>query len=376
MMREMAKCFWKCNECDAKTSDLKSVLNTIKEEISTIKKGQEDQLVERERVLEGLKVVESVAKKVEHIDSVQAEHTEKLEVQEEAIKKNAERIEEGTKRTQAMEERLDKLDSEALNIRQTNAVVREIREIEKREKNLVFCNIPEAPQEEAEERKRHDEVKVGEILKELKVEAVKPTRVLRVGVKGRYPRKVLAVFQTTEECERILKQGEEIKLDNDIFLARDRTYNQRQEARLYRMEKEREERGESGPQRGRGRGRGNGRGPGRPRGRGGMGSVRGRGTRGNGSESQSRKRRNSDDEVKKRSEEEAKRRRTTGLEPGGGPSGGQGNQTEGGEGAQQEARARDVATSPPLLQQTGGRPGTPVPASKGPLSAAEGQHDF
>ena len=70
---------------------------------------------------------------------------------------------------------------------------------------------------------------------------VKPTKVIRVGQKGRYPRKALAIFTLVEDCERILEKAESVKLANDVFIMRDRTYNQREEARLFRLEREREE---------------------------------------------------------------------------------------------------------------------------------------
>ena len=113
-----------------------------------------------------------------------------------------------------------------------------------------------------------------------------------MGMKGRYPRKVLVVLQSVKECEDVLKKGQMTELANDVFLSRDRTFNQRQEARLFRAEKEKEEREGSGATRGRGRGRG----PGRPRGGGGRGrgSVRGRGA--GQIRSESRKRKNSGEE--------------------------------------------------------------------------------
>ena len=249
------------------------------------------------RVLEGLKVVESVANRIEAVETVQAAHTEKLIAQEADIQKNTMEIVAEKMKVAAVEERLNQIDNDALNIRQTNAVVREIREIEKREKNVVIGNVPEPTGESADERKKEDEIRVNDILRELKSEQTKPVNVIRVGIKGRYPRKILVILQTVEDCERILKSGEATKLAGDVFITRDRTFNQRQEARLFRMEKEKEER--EGTVSHRGRSRGIARGPGRPRGR---GAVRGRGSRAVGSES--RKRRNS------ATEDESKRRRT------------------------------------------------------------------
>ena len=135
----------------------------------------------------------------------------------------------------------------------------------------------------------------------MKADEIKPQKVIRVGVKGRYPRKVLVVLQSVKECETVLKKGEMTQLSNDVFLSRDRTFNQRQEARLFRAEKEKEERESGGATRGRGRGRG----PGRPRvgGGRGRGSVRGRGAQSTAQSTDSRKRRCSDEEA------EAKRRK-------------------------------------------------------------------
>ena len=113
-------------------------------------------------------------------------------------------------------------------------------------KRIIFGNIPEPTQSEAEERKKHDEERVDKLLKELGAEQLKPTKVIRVGQKGRYPRKALAIFSSVAECEKVLEKAEQVTLSNDIFIMRDRTYNQREEARLFRLEKEREEKMENG----------------------------------------------------------------------------------------------------------------------------------
>ena len=288
-------------------------MESIRSIRSEMKKSQIDQEKEREKVLDGLKVMETVAIKIDKIEKVQDEHEERLNDHSAKIQKGAENLVMEKERITAVEERMDKIDADALNVRQTNAVVREIREIEKREKNIIFCNVPESEDESAEERKKKDEAKITEILGEMKAEEVKPQKVLRVGVRGRYPRKVLVILQSVKECETVLKKGEMTKLSNDVFLSRDRTFNQRQEARLFRAEKEREEREGGGAARGRGRGRGTG--PGRPRGVGGRGrgSVRGRGAQSTAQSADSRKRRNSDEEggVKRQRREEMGRNTST-----------------------------------------------------------------
>ena len=253
--------------------------------------------------------MEDIAKRVDKVEEAQVANKTRLDEQAETIKTNVEEVEKMAKKTKELEERIGKMDGEAPNIRQTNAVVKEIREIEKREKNLLFCNIPESTSTETEERIKHDKEKVMEILKEMKIEDIKPLKVIRVGHEGRYARKTLAIFKTTEECERIVRGAEDNVLTNDVFVQRDRTYNQREEARMYRLEREKEEREGIPTVRGNRRGGARSNNPrGRPCGR---GSMRGRGAAGRlaGSESrarsESKKRRNSDE-----GENEDKRRKT------------------------------------------------------------------
>ena len=376
MMRDHGKSFWKCSECEAKGKNLQTALDTIHKELNTIKKGQNEQQTERERVmaeldgikkgqeeqqeerkkvLEGLQKIDDIAQRVGKVEETQADNKARLDAQEEILKKATEKVEQTTKKTAELEDRLDKLDGDQLSIRQTNAVVKEIREIEKREKNLVFANIPESKATETDERIEHDEEKVKEILAELKIDDLKPRKVIRVGHEGRYARKVLAIFKSTEECERIAKAAEEVTLANDVFIARDRTYNQRQEARMYRLEREREENKGVAPQRGRGTGRG-GRG-GRTRGRN-RGSMRGRPSMSaSGSRAGSRKRQNSD-------EEGNAKRRKTGNEPELSGQGGSGSQMSQGE-----------ITPTQVSSGTKGQPGTPL-AIMLPLSSTEGGQVF
>ena len=192
-------------------------------------------------------------------------------------------------------------------------MVQEVREIEKRERNVVVFNVPESTEEEEEERTKADWEKMKDIIiKELSCDDICPTKVVRIGKTGRHPKQMLVVFRSVEDCEQLLKKHREgPKLKNDVFVTRDRTFRQRQEAKLFREEREKEERNREGsgdpiqPLGGRGRGRG------RPRGggRGGRGGGRGRGSRA--PDSNSRKRRNSDELANVTNmDEEAKRRRT------------------------------------------------------------------
>ena len=263
MMRDSGKSFWKCKACEAKEADLKSVLVSIQKEIVTIKKGQEDQKGEMKEVLDGLKRVEEVANKVDKIEEEQVRTSEQIRVQGETLRENTEKVAEACKRASDLEERLNEMDKEALNVRQTNAVVREIQEIGKREKNLIFCKIPEVSTEDTEEGRRKDVETIDGFLRELGAEEVKPVKVLRVGERGQLPRRILVKFDSVADCEKVLHNSWEIELPDEAFVTKDRTYNQRQEARRYRLEREREEKDGAAPQ---GRGRGGKRGPGRPRG--------------------------------------------------------------------------------------------------------------
>ena len=326
MMRDAGKDFWVCGTCEAKNADLKSVfesIQSIQTEMSNIKKGQEEQQEDRERVLEGLKVVESVAKKIESMESVQANHEDRLAAQELGKQKSDERMEAGLKRLEAIEKRLDddsfatKKNEGSLNIRMTNAVVREVREIEKREKNFMVWNIPESKEESEDDRKKDDEKQVRNVLKELNLDDVAITEIARMGQKGgRFPRKIRVILTSTDDCKKVLQKSEAAQLASDVRLGRDKTFNERQEARLFWREKEEEDssdlpssapiqrgggqggRGGGGAARGRSRGRGVGR-----RGRG--GSSRGA------SRAESRKRRNSGGNSQQPSleEDENKRRR-------------------------------------------------------------------
>ena len=108
--------------------------------------------------------------------------------------------------------------TDALNVCQTNAVVREIREIEKRERNLIVCNVPESTYDDPEERKKSDEKEISDIFKDLNIEQIRPLNVIRVGVKWCYPRKTLVVLQSVDECERLLQSAENKTLNSDIFI--------------------------------------------------------------------------------------------------------------------------------------------------------------
>ena len=114
-----------------------------------------------------------------------------------------------------------------------------------------------------------------------------------------------------EDCERVMKKCRDgPALKNDIFITRDRTFNQRKEAKLFRTENLEREGGVTQPG-----GGGRGRGRGRPRGRGGAGRGGGGGGRGGrGADSESRKRQHSGDgrNTNDGNDDENKKRKTAG----------------------------------------------------------------
>ena len=244
MMRKMEKSFWTCGRCESKSTDLKAVL----ESVTSIKTELAGQQAEREQVLESLKVVEVEAKRLEKIEGVQERQEQQLAKHDDDIKKNAKKGEEGEKRIKKVEEKVDKIahsgtdTSEAATIRQTNAVVRELREIEKCEKKLIFGNIAESTSESEEAKQKEDEDRVSDTLKEIGMEHIKPVEVNRVGRKAHYARKIQVVFSNAADSQQILERGQVSRVPNGVFIARERTFNQRYEARLYRLEKEKEER--------------------------------------------------------------------------------------------------------------------------------------
>ena len=355
MMKAMGKSFWTCGACEANDADLKAVVDSIKTikkgqeeqkaEMRTIKNGQKEQRKESEKILEGLKAVEVVAKKLEQIETVQERHTERLDKHEEAIEKNSKSRDNEEKRIEKLEDRAEKVEKnnldglkrlEALekkmndgaipdknngmpNIRLTNAVVREVREIEKREKNFMVWNIPEPVETQEEDQKKYDEKKVIEVLRELNIGDVTFVGIARMGEKGgRYPRKIRVILTSAEDCKKVLKKSESTQLANDVRLSRDKTFQERLEARLFRQENEEAQNdtstqiGEGGGGGGGGgvgsRGRSRGRGQSR-RGRGGRGSTRGA------CRTESRKRRNSlGDQMQPEAEEDDKKRRRVGQD--------------------------------------------------------------
>ena len=62
---------------------------------------------------------------------------------------------------------MEKIDQNAIGMRQCNAVAREVREMEKREKKIVIFNVPESTEKEEEDRIKADVEKVDEVLKQL-----------------------------------------------------------------------------------------------------------------------------------------------------------------------------------------------------------------
>ena len=283
MMRNAGQEFWGCQSCEAKSADLKSVLDSIQNihsEMVVIKENQDGQKVEQERMLEGIKVVESVVKRMEDIEKTQADHGERIIAQETSTRQNRDKIDETEKRTTAIEKRLEKMSENAVNVKQTNAIIRELKDLEKKGRNFIIANLPESLEEDDEERKKEDLKQVRDVLSSLKLEDIEPVNVTRVGFSGRYPKKVQVILRTTEECEKVLICAEKTILQNEVWIARDRTWNQREEARLFRAEKEKEENQLStdGVAPGRGRPRGKGKGPARPP-KNPTGSMRGRGSK-------------------------------------------------------------------------------------------------
>ena len=113
MVRGMGKEMWKCLGCETKDKDIKSVLESIQNlhsEMKEIKQGQEDQQVERERVIEGLKVVESVAIRVDKIETMQASQETRISENEAGVQENAKHIEENRAKTADLEDRINKID--------------------------------------------------------------------------------------------------------------------------------------------------------------------------------------------------------------------------------------------------------------------------
>ena len=312
VMRKAGQDFFTGKKCQAKSADMKAVLESmqsIKSELGNIRNAQADQEAERGQVLEGLK---AVAKRHNRIEKVQEEQDQCLTKHDEAIDNNTRRREEGEEKIKKLKERMKKIDQNAIGMRQCKVVAREVREMEKRERRIVIFNVPESTEREEEDKIKADVKRVDEVLKELNFEGSRPKYLGRIGKTGKYPSQILGSLQNVEECEGVVKKSRDgPKLTGDVFVNHDRTFNQRQKAKLFPMEREEEEKGGDASQAGRGGGKARGRswdreGAGRGvSGRGGRGESRrggrgGGGDRGTDSESIS----NDDDD-----DDEAKRQR-------------------------------------------------------------------
>ena len=204
IVKGMGKDIWNCKDCDTKSADMRAVLesmNTIKSELGTIKQGQAEQQVERAQVWEGLKAVKDVAIRMEKIEGVQEKQDQRLSTHEEAIKEITQKREEGEERIKKLEEQMQKIGQGGFGACQCNAVDREVREIEKREKNIVIFNVAESVGKEAEEQKRIDMETIKEIFKELDFEDIQPVDAVRTGKGGRFPRGIRTTLCTTDKCD-------------------------------------------------------------------------------------------------------------------------------------------------------------------------------
>ena len=267
---------WKCKECrtqklkdnDVSTNDLKDILTSMKHKMEVDREERRSEISDIKETIdedrhERKSEIGAINRKLECVSNLKSQ----VEKVEECVATYDDRL-------NAIETSLENFNTDQMNIRQTNTIIRELREIENRGKNIILNNVPEPESKNPEERKKEDSTKVLMILGELKLEDITPVNVIRVGQKSHYDRKLLVITNSTASVEKILERAETTILSNNVFLSRDRTYNQRAEARLYREEKEKENGDPEAPtQRGIARGRQRG----RPRGRG-----RGDGTRGRG----------------------------------------------------------------------------------------------
>ena len=266
-----------------------------------------------------------------------------------------------------------------MSVIQTNAIIRELRQIDSNERNVVICNLPESSREEAEERKKEDEVKIGQVLTELNAAHIKPVNVIRVGFGGRFPKKALVILRSTADSEKILESAEKITLTNGVWITRDRTWNQREEARLIWEKNQKQDSESIAPQKGKLGARGKG--PGRPKA--GNGSVRGRGSRTG--DDGSRKRRWSGDEDEDKDKWRRTRGRGTSRGAGRGRGGGRGGGRSPGrdviptvapdlDGARTEVP--EVPETASTSQKASIKPKTPAPDPSSELGAAGGSGEL
>ena len=184
------------------------------------------------------------------------------------------------------------------------------------------------------------------------------------------------IMKTINDCNRVMQESKSAQLANDVRIVPDRTFNQREEARLFRVEKEKQEQEDLPPttssQGGGGRGRGRGKGPGRPKGRGGRG--RGGSTGRGGFRTDSRKRRHSGDLQQQEEEElENKRRKVKASMP----ESVNNTQQSCSDVASSSSATENAEATPtqPTMQPARGRPGTLKPTLSLAAAATDGEKD-
>ena len=148
-LKLLTGCSWKCKACVAKKDELKSLLETMQSKIqSEIRLGHEENKKEREKIIEGLKSLESVSRRVDTVEEKQAEIKENMEKDRQERKSEITEINKEFGRfttvsaqvskiqesVTSQDERISKIENRTEehhpgkpDVRQTNAIIREIR---------------------------------------------------------------------------------------------------------------------------------------------------------------------------------------------------------------------------------------------------------
>ena len=125
--------------------------------------------------------------------------------------------------------------------------ISEIKERESRKKNLVFFNIHESEETEAENRIKDDKREIETIFQAIEVDA-EISNIFRIGKKGENSRPIKIKVRDEEDVDKILKAAKKLN-GSDIYISKDMTPLERQEHRKLVQEKKRkkeesEEKGE------------------------------------------------------------------------------------------------------------------------------------
>lgn len=126
----------------------------------------------------------------------------------------------------------------------TTASVKEIAEREEKKRNVIIFNVEESTSVVSEERVKHDEEYVTDLLKATKCDKLTVKKVFRLGPKADNDRPMKVIFDTEASRTTLLKSCRHLKGNekyNGVNVSKDLTFLERKERKSLDMERKRKQ---------------------------------------------------------------------------------------------------------------------------------------